>query len=326
MRTIDEIDAKILHDLLRDGRKDFSDIACEIGISRNAVQKRYGEMKREGIIVGATTQVERRHQGFQAFTEFLLADYYIDSDLMHERLKNQAHRFQAIFNHPDKGDIEVFVAMRNLSEIEELKMLLAKLTAGRLRSYIWTGAVKSIPWNLSFGIFAGLKDNVCKKQSLSTSGTCRSELDEIDTQIIDKLSQNSRVPFSTIAKEIGVATDTVIRRYRELKKSGTINTLIQINPKKLGYTCQMETRIRLKSTRDSIEAMNILAQVPDIYFMTATSGDYDLHLFAFVRDIEHFLAIQKNIVDLPDFGKLDMRLTGISECIFPFRQYWSSTI
>ncbi len=326
MRTIDEIDAKILHDLLRDGRKDFSDIAREIGISRNAVQKRYGEMKREGIIVGATTQVERRHQGFQAFAELLLVDYYIDSDLMHERLKNQAYKFQAIFNHPDKGNVEVFAAMRNLSELEGLKMLLAKLTAGRIMSYIWTGAVKSIPWNLSFGIFAGLKDDVCKKQSLSTIGTLLSELDEIDTQIIDKLSQNSRVPFSTIAKEIGIATDTVIRRYRELKKSGTINTLIQINPKKLGYNCQMETRVRLKSTRDSVEAMNVLSNVPDIYFMTATSGDYDLHLFAFVRDIEHLLAIKKNIVSLPDFGKLDMRLTGISEYIFPFQQYWSSTI
>jgi Lrp/AsnC family transcriptional regulator for asnA, asnC and gidA len=333
-RSIDEIDAKILHILLKDGRKDFSEIAQEIGTSRNAVQKRYVEMKKAGIIVGATTQVDNRHLGFQAFAEFLLVDYYMDNDLIHERVKKEANKFH-IFNHPDnilnhtvKGNLEVFALMRNLGELEEMKMRLAKLTAGRIVSYIWTGAVKCIPWNLSFGLFTKLKDEVYEKQSKSTVSTVSAagEVDEIDSQIIDKLSQNSRMPFSSIAKELGIATDTVIRRYRKLKKNGTINTLIQIDPKKLGYNCEMETRIRLKSQRNSIAAINTLSEIPDIYFMTATSGNYDLHVFAFIRDIEHLLKIQNHIIGLPDFGKLDIQLTSTSNCIFPVPRYWTSTI
>lgn len=339
--TIDEIDARILHILLKDGRKDFSEIAQEIGTSRNAVQKRYVEMKKAGIIVGATTQVDNRHLGFQAFAEVLLVDYYMDNDLLHERVKREANKFHTfhhpdnvinypdnVFNHTVKGDFEVFALMRNLGELEELKMRLAKLSAGRIVSYVWTGAVKCIPWNLSFGLLTKLKDEVYEKQSKSTVSTASAagKVDEIDIQIIDKLSQNGRMPFSNLAKELGIATDTVIRRYRKLKKNGTVNPLIQIDPKRLGYNCQMETRIRLKSQRDSIATMNVLSEIPDIFFITATSGNYDLHVFAFIRDIEHLLKIQNQIISLPDFGKLDTQLTSTSNYIFPVPRYWTSTI
>jgi Lrp/AsnC family transcriptional regulator for asnA, asnC and gidA len=282
-------------------------------------------MKKAGSIVGATAQVDSRHLGIQAFAELLLVDYYRDNDLMHERFKKETNNFY-VFSHPDKGNIEAFALMKDLRELEELKMRLAKLTAGRIVSYIWTGAVKSLPWNLSFGFPTKAKDEVYKSQSQPSVKSTKGEVDEVDNRIIDKLCQNSRMPFSSIAKEMGIATDTVIRRYKALKQNRTINPLIQINPKKLGYNCHMEMRIRLKSQRDSIEVMKFLSEIPDIYFMTATSGDYDLHIFAFIRDIEHLLQIQKQIINSPDYGKLDLQLSSTIGVIFPAKRYWFSTI
>ena len=51
---IDEIDVKIIHDLLRDGRKSFKDIANECDVTRHAIWEHYTRMKNAGIIVGST--------------------------------------------------------------------------------------------------------------------------------------------------------------------------------------------------------------------------------------------------------------------------------
>ncbi len=53
---IDRINAKILKELLRDGRKSFTEIAELCNTSKEVIANRYKQMKRRGIIVGATIQ------------------------------------------------------------------------------------------------------------------------------------------------------------------------------------------------------------------------------------------------------------------------------
>jgi len=47
-------------------------------------------------------------------------------------------------------------------------------------------------------------------------------VDEIDKKILSKLQENARVPFSKIAKEIGVSEATVFLRVKRLMKMGVI--------------------------------------------------------------------------------------------------------
>ncbi|PVX26629.1 MAG: hypothetical protein CW691_00860 [Candidatus Bathyarchaeum sp.] len=43
-------------------------------------------------------------------------------------------------------------------------------------------------------------------------------MDRLDFELIGKLIKNSRASFRKIAKELNVSTDTVMRRYKKLKK------------------------------------------------------------------------------------------------------------
>ena len=54
--AIDAINKHILKDLLIDGKKSFTDIAKECGKSKDVITKRFNQMERKGIIVGATIQ------------------------------------------------------------------------------------------------------------------------------------------------------------------------------------------------------------------------------------------------------------------------------
>jgi DNA-binding Lrp family transcriptional regulator len=73
--------------------------------------------------------------------------------------------------------------------------------------------------------------------------------------------------------------------------------------------------------------MDALSKIPDIYCMVGTTGDYDLHVWALIRDIEHLLKIQREIVSIPDFGTLDVQLTTTSRLdIYPGRRQYITTI
>lgn len=56
MSALEEIDIKILKELLKDGRKSFTTIAEEYHTSKDIIWKHYQNMASAGIIVGATTQ------------------------------------------------------------------------------------------------------------------------------------------------------------------------------------------------------------------------------------------------------------------------------
>jgi len=61
-------------------------------------------------------------------------------------------------------------------------------------------------------------------------------MDETDAVIIKRMTQDARVSFRKIAKELGVSPDTVISRYKALQKKGIIRgSTVVLNPKKIGY-------------------------------------------------------------------------------------------
>ena len=128
-------------------------------------------------------------------------------------------------------------------------------------------------------------------------------------QITEKLSENGRASFRKIAQEIGTSTDTVSRRYRRLKKNGVLEATIQVNLSKLGYHAMFDIRIAYSSRTNSFEMLKNLVSIPDIVSLVKTSGDYDTHAIAFVRDLEHLLSIQNRILGNPGITKIELTIS-----------------
>lgn len=142
-------------------------------------------------------------------------------------------------------------------------------------------------------------------------------MDEIDSVIIERMTEDARVSFRKIAKELGVSPDTVISRYKALQEAGVIRgSTVVLNPKKIGYKGMAAFMVDITPTNIiAMEAIqptvsSILEKVikmPDIILATKTVGDHDLLAIAVIKDVEHMIAIGRDIAEIS--GVKDLHLS-----------------
>jgi Lrp/AsnC family transcriptional regulator for asnA, asnC and gidA len=141
-------------------------------------------------------------------------------------------------------------------------------------------------------------------------------MDKTDSVIIKRMTEDARVSFRNIAKELGVSPDTVISRYKALQEKGVIRgSTVVINPKKIGYKGMAAFMIdtsptNVIGTEEAQPVSSILETVikmPDIILATKTVGDHDMLAIAVIRDVEHLIATGREIAEIP--GIKDLRVT-----------------
>jgi DNA-binding Lrp family transcriptional regulator len=142
-------------------------------------------------------------------------------------------------------------------------------------------------------------------------------MDKTDSVIIKRMTEDARVSFRKIAKELGVSPDTVISRYKALQEKGVIRgSTVVINPKKIGYKGMAAFMIDTSPTNViGTEAaqpvvssiLETVIKMPDIILATKTVGGNDMLAIAVIRDVEHLIATGREIAEIP--GIKDLRVT-----------------
>jgi DNA-binding Lrp family transcriptional regulator len=142
-------------------------------------------------------------------------------------------------------------------------------------------------------------------------------MDKTDSVIIKRMTEDARVSFRKIAKELGVSPDTVISRYKALQEKGVIRgSTVVINPKEIGYKGMAAFMIDTSPTNIiGTEAaqpvvssiLETVIKMPDIILATKTVGDHDMLAIAVIRDVEHLIATGREIAEIP--GIKDLRVS-----------------
>lgn len=320
MTELDVIDVAILKNLLVDGRKDFREIAEECGISEVTIGKHYKKMEKKGIIIGATTQVDHVNLQPYLMSEILLENVQVEARQMEEVLSKIPNALGVVYSLV--GNWFVILRINNdLGELEHAKSILRNnFPSAIMKTLLWTGSIRNIPENLSFGLSEKVIREKCSTQSQPAVTIVKKpcKVDQLDADIADKLTKNGRCPFSKIAEDLGVTTDTVARRYKNLKECGLLRTVIQIRPSKIGYKANLDIRVRLKSTKNHLSTLiDTISEIPDVFHVSGTSGDYDLHIWALVRDFEHMFLVSKRLSSIPDFGNIDIKINKMFLDMYP---------
>jgi len=142
------------------------------------------------------------------------------------------------------------------------------------------------------------------------------DMDEIDLSIIERLTEDARMSFRKIAKELGISPDTVINRYRSLQEKGVIRgSTVVIDPKKIGYhgmavfllDASPSHILATDATIDSSLILEKLIQMRNIILATKTVGDHDLLAIAVARDFEQLINIGSDIAKIP--GVKDLKVS-----------------
>ena len=136
---------------------------------------------------------------------------------------------------------------------------------------------------------------------------------------------DGRASFTGIAKEIGVSTDTIVKRYHRLREKGTIKVSIQINLNKIGYASILDFNIAFATPGGLLDPIvESLAKIPDVTTIIKTSGDYDLQLTVMIRDTAEAFAIQEQIARICGITKIEATARKIPDS-WPTPQQYIST-
>jgi len=327
-KEISHIQAKILKELLMDGRITAAEISERNGLRKEIVHKSIQEMKRSGIIKGATIHINYREFGYRAVAMLLINVEPAKADQLADYVKKMQDIY-AVYSNGPKGNIRVVTTLKTFQQLDEVKDAIKLLfSTSNLRTVIWTD-VKEMHQNLLLSHdkeTAELEKATPDEKEEKTAETKKekAKIDEIDHKIADILSKNGFAPIDKIAKEIGISTSNAKKRYEKLKKHGLLKVTVQIDPTKLGYRALAIFYLTFTLNQDSTSTIEKISRIPDIISIMKTSGDYDLQVYAMIRDIDELLAIQGEFAKIDGIAKTEMDISAIlSEWPTP-RQYIST--
>ena len=113
-------------------------------------------------------------------------------------------------------------------------------------------------------------------------------MDDVDHQILDMLIDNTRVPFTDIAKKLSISAGTVHVRVKKMEEGGIIKgSSLTLDYKKLGYSFIAYVGVFLKNTS---QTKFVLERINDIPFVTVahiTTGKFNIFCKIRAKNTEH---------------------------------------
>ena len=129
-------------------------------------------------------------------------------------------------------------------------------------------------------------------------------LDEKDKKIIGILLENARLPFTDIAKKLGITDVAVKKRLKKLEKNGVIKKYtVIVDPSKLGY--QDVALVGVDTEPDKIlEVAEKLSEKEYSRFVYLTTGDHMIMVEIWAKNNADLMKIIKEIGSMPGVKKV----------------------
>ena len=100
------------------------------------------------------------------------------------------------------------------------------------------------------------------------------ELDQVDKKILEILQRDGRIPFSRIAREVGLSEATIHLRIKRLRESGVLKGFTAIiDPEKIGKNTLAFVLVRTDVRRHN-EVLSEIAAIKDVQEAYDITGEY----------------------------------------------------
>lgn len=114
------------------------------------------------------------------------------------------------------------------------------------------------------------------------------KLDEIDHQILDMLIDNTRVPFTDIAKKLVISAGTVHVRVKKMEEAGIIRgSSLTLDYKKLGYSFIAYVGVFLNKTSQTKFVIERINEIPFVTVAHITTGKFNVFCKIRAQNTEH---------------------------------------
>lgn len=113
-------------------------------------------------------------------------------------------------------------------------------------------------------------------------------IDQLDRQILSKLVEDGKTPYTDIAKQLFVSSGTIHVRMKKMEQMGIVKgSSLLIDYSKLGYdiTAFLGIYLDKSSLYDDVAAQ--LAAIPEIVEANYTTGLYSIFVKIICKDTNH---------------------------------------
>jgi Lrp/AsnC family transcriptional regulator for asnA, asnC and gidA len=114
------------------------------------------------------------------------------------------------------------------------------------------------------------------------------KLDDVDHHILDMLIDNTRVPFTDIAKKLVISAGTVHVRVKKMEEAGIIKgSSLTLDYKKLGYSFIAYVGVFLQKTSQTKFVLERINEIPYVTVAHITTGKFNVFCKIRARNTEH---------------------------------------
>lgn len=135
-------------------------------------------------------------------------------------------------------------------------------------------------------------------------------LDEIDRKILDYLVENTRMPFTEIAKNMGVSAGTIHVRVKKMEDAGIIlGSSLIIDYGRLDYHFSAYIGVLLTKSNRTQEVLKELEKIPNIVEINVVSGKYNIFCKVIAKNTEDAKKVIYQIDDIQDVMRTESMIS-----------------
>ena len=136
------------------------------------------------------------------------------------------------------------------------------------------------------------------------------KLDDVDHKILDLLIDNSRIPFTDIAKKLLISAGTVHVRVKKMEEFGIIQgASLALDYKKLGYTFIAYIGIFLEKTHLTNFVLEKLQSIPYVTVAHITTGRFNIFCKIRSKNTNHAKEIIFMIDDIDGVSRTETMMS-----------------
>ena len=125
------------------------------------------------------------------------------------------------------------------------------------------------------------------------------KIDETDHNILDMLIENTRTPFTDIAKKLKISAGTVHVRVKKMEEAGIITgSSLRLDYKKLGYSFIAYVGVFLNKTSQTQFVLERINEIPFVTVAHVTTGKFNIFCKIRAKDTSHAKDIIYQIDDI----------------------------
>ncbi|MBT0608759.1 Lrp/AsnC family transcriptional regulator [Aequorivita echinoideorum] len=136
------------------------------------------------------------------------------------------------------------------------------------------------------------------------------KLDDTDHKILDMLIDNTRTPFTDIAKKLEISAGTVHVRVKKMEEAGIITgSSLQVDYEKLGYSFIAYVGIFIFKTSQTQFVLERISDIPYVTVASVTTGKFNIFCKIRAKDTSHAKEIIYKIDDIEGVSRTETMIS-----------------